>query len=168
MILGIGNPLRGDDGLGWIAAERVAEEMGGVCDVVAVHQLTPDLAPCLAAARLAILIDASVEGRPGDMRVRQVTLERPHPLTPSPFIVNGEGETWPGNDMNPQASVLVTHHYAPDALAALAEALYGACPPLFTVTVTGACFDLCECLSSIVAQQMPAIIATMRQLCEMS
>ena len=51
VITGYRNPLRGDDGVGWIAAERIGELLKD-CQVAAlvVHQLTPDLAE--AASRV--------------------------------------------------------------------------------------------------------------------
>jgi hydrogenase maturation protease len=143
LIVGIGNPLRGDDGLGSVVVQYLTEEMGEACDIVAVHQLTPELAPSIAAASLVILIDASVKGQPGDVQVRQVL-------------------------SSTESDVLDTHHYAPDALVALTVALFGICPPLFIVSATGALFDLGEQLSSIVAQQVPAVIAAVRQICALS
>lgn len=58
IIIGFGNTLRGDDGAGVYAAERVAAEMDGV-DVVIAHELTPDLASCLSGRDLMIFVDAS-------------------------------------------------------------------------------------------------------------
>lgn len=50
LVIGIGNPLRGDDGIGW----RLARAARGRC----VHQLTPELAPDLRALRRVLFIDA--------------------------------------------------------------------------------------------------------------
>ncbi len=50
LVIGIGNPLRSDDGVGW----RLAEEVGGL----AVHQLTPELAAELAAVDRVLFVDA--------------------------------------------------------------------------------------------------------------
>jgi hydrogenase maturation protease len=58
IIIGFGNTLRGDDGAGVYAAERVAAEMAGV-DVVIAHELTPDLAASLEGRELTIFVDAS-------------------------------------------------------------------------------------------------------------
>jgi hypothetical protein len=49
LLIGIGNPLRGDDGVGWhLVGER------GLCR----HQLTPELAEALAAAERVLFVDA--------------------------------------------------------------------------------------------------------------
>ena len=50
LVIGIGNPLRSDDGVGW----RLAEEVGGL----AVHQLTPELAAELSRVDRVLFVDA--------------------------------------------------------------------------------------------------------------
>jgi hydrogenase maturation protease len=50
LVIGIGNPLRGDDGVG----ARLAEEAGGR----SVQQLTPELAEELARLEVVLFIDA--------------------------------------------------------------------------------------------------------------
>ena len=50
LVIGIGNPLRSDDGVGW----QLAEELGGL----AVHQLTPELAAELAMVERVLFVDA--------------------------------------------------------------------------------------------------------------
>jgi hypothetical protein len=52
LIVGYGNPLRGDDGLGWRAAERlrtVIQDAG--VEILALHQLTPELMETLPPRR---------------------------------------------------------------------------------------------------------------------
>ncbi len=50
LVIGLGNPWRGDDGVGW----RLAAAVGGRC----VRQLTPDLAAWLVAPPRVLFIDA--------------------------------------------------------------------------------------------------------------
>ena len=50
LVIGIGNPLRGDDRVGCY----LAEEVGGIC----VQELTPELALPLVGARRALFVDA--------------------------------------------------------------------------------------------------------------
>jgi len=57
LIIGYGNPLRQDDGIGYLAALRA----GGL----AVHQLTPELAEPISRADLVIFIDADRDLPPG-------------------------------------------------------------------------------------------------------
>ena len=56
-MIGIGNPLRGDDGVGWWLARR-AEALRPTTRVLTVQQLTPELAAELAVARRLLLMDA--------------------------------------------------------------------------------------------------------------
>lgn len=142
LIIGVGNPLRGDDGLGWVVAQQLERELGEACQVLTVHQLTPELVPGIAAACLVILIDASVAGQSGDVQVRR-------------------------GIPRAQSEVLATHHYTPEALIGLTEALYGTCPPIYVVSMTGSHFDMGEQLSPTIARQVPAVIAAVRRLCEM-
>ena len=45
LIIGYGNPLRADDGVGWQAARRLAElRQDEFVETLALHQLTPELA----------------------------------------------------------------------------------------------------------------------------
>jgi hydrogenase maturation protease len=138
LIIGIGNPLRSDDGLGWAVAEQLAGNGEIDWDVLTVHQLTPELAQWVAAATLVVLIDASREGEPGELRMRSFSLsEQPVPLS--------------------------THHTTPEELVALTTTLYERCPPLVIISLTGADFSIGESLSPIVARSIPLVCAAARQ-----
>ncbi|MEN6368634.1 MAG: hydrogenase maturation protease [Thermotogota bacterium] len=58
LVIGIGNPLRGDDGIG----PRVVAELGPTpsAETFIVHQLTPDLALWLKDADRVLFVDAAV------------------------------------------------------------------------------------------------------------
>ena len=60
LVIGYGNALRTDDGIGWHVAERLADDarLDGVM-VIQRHQLTPELALDISRADLVVLIDAS-------------------------------------------------------------------------------------------------------------
>jgi hydrogenase maturation protease len=49
LLIGIGNPLRGDDGVGWHLVEGLGLQR---------HQLTPELAELVAAAERLLIVDA--------------------------------------------------------------------------------------------------------------
>lgn len=134
LVIGYGNPLRGDDGAGWHAATALAGDprLAGA-DVLARHQLAPELAEDIAHARLAVLVDACGGGAlPGTVSVQRV--EPDYPQSPP----------W-------------SHTLDPAALASLAETLYGATPPVFLVTVTGAFFGYRDRLSPAVRRALPEI-----------
>jgi Ni,Fe-hydrogenase maturation factor len=70
LIIGYGNPLRGDDGFGWHAALRLREIVHDAdIEILAVHQLTPELMDPISRARRVIFIDAAVGEDAGKLTV---------------------------------------------------------------------------------------------------
>jgi hydrogenase maturation protease len=59
LVLGIGNPSRGDDALGPLLADRLAAVAGGDIDVLVDFQLQIEHALDLEGRRLVIIVDAS-------------------------------------------------------------------------------------------------------------
>ncbi|HWR13795.1 MAG TPA: hydrogenase maturation protease [Terriglobales bacterium] len=120
LVIGYGNPLRGDDGVGPVIAEEIAKK---ICDpqskvqVVACHQLNPELAEAVADTREVIFVDASVELKPGDVRISSV---KPDQFSPAGF----------------------THSMKPSALLATASELFGQAPPAKAVAIGAASFDI--------------------------
>ena len=56
LVIGYGNSLRGDDGIGPAVAQAFADEDATECaDVIVCHQLTPELAESIAAVDLPCL-----------------------------------------------------------------------------------------------------------------
>jgi len=140
LIIGIGNPLRSDDGLGWAVTELLSLDCNKTCDIHNVYQLTPELAQWMAVVNLVIMIDANHEGEPGELRIRTLSLST-------------------------QPSAVGTHYTTPEELAALTAIVYGQCPPVVVVTMTGANFSIGEQFSSIIARRIPHICDAVRQLC---
>ena len=79
LVVGYGNSLRGDDGIGWHAAGLLVTDprLAGA-RVLAQHQLVPELAADISQASLVVLVDAAAEGHPGSLSVRPV---RPRMIT---------------------------------------------------------------------------------------
>ncbi|HXX76925.1 MAG TPA: hydrogenase maturation protease [Ktedonobacteraceae bacterium] len=140
LIIGIGNPLRSDDGLGWAVAELLSQDCMTSYDVQTVHQLTPELALWMATARFVVIIDASHEGEPGKIHIRHLSLP----------TQQGAGNT---------------HCITPEELVALTSAVYGQCPPVVLVTLTGVDFSVGEKFSPIVAQRIATVCKLVCQLC---
>jgi hydrogenase maturation protease len=68
LVLAIGNPSRGDDALGPLAAQRLAElQLPGV-EVLTDFQLQVEHALDLLGRRLVVFVDAAAEGPPFDLR----------------------------------------------------------------------------------------------------
>lgn len=102
LVIGIGNVLRGDDGAGFRVAEALRDAKGHQCEVIALHQLTPELALRIAAASRVLFVDASLDPE-------RTGLE---PLPPAAG-----------------AALPLAHELSPQTLMAMARLLYGQCPP---------------------------------------
>ena len=140
LIVGYGNPLRGDDGVGQAAARALAHEAAiDGAEVVSCHQLMPELAESLATVDLVVFVDAAAGIEPGRVVVRPVQ-----------------------SVAGPSAGLI--HHVAPGALLSLSEKLYGRSPEAFLVTVGAGSLALGEGLSEAVAAALPKVIAAVRQL----
>lgn len=97
-VIGIGNPLRGDDGVGALLAEQV----GGR----SVQQLTPELAASLASLEAVLFIDAWLAPTAAGPRLQ--------PLSPVSVARDGAGGE--------------SHGLTPPELLAISQALYGHAP----------------------------------------
>ena len=94
LIIGYGNPLRGDDGIGQAAAQAFADEAAGDgIDVVRCHQLMPELAEQLAAVDLAVFVDAGATGAPGGVVTTRLQAAQGR-LQASPTM-STRGSCWP-------------------------------------------------------------------------
>ncbi len=140
LVVAYGNPLRGDDGVGAAIASALAPAAAEHVDVLICHQLTPELAECIAAVDLVVFIDAQLGGAPGSIAVSSV----PHDATTH--------------------STPLVHHMNPNALVSMAAALFGRAPSAFIVTVSAGSFELNEGLSERVALAVPEAIEVIRQL----
>ena len=76
VIVGYGNPLRSDDGLGWRVAEELSRRLSPPeVEVIVRHQLTPELADDVRNADAVFFIDAARVGQPGEVTCTPVTLQ---------------------------------------------------------------------------------------------
>jgi hydrogenase maturation protease len=140
LVVGYGNPLRGDDAFGPRVAEMlVADGRLSGARIEAHQQLTPELADDVAAAQLVVLVDARYnEGAPGVVRVEQVA-----------------GGHRP----------LGSHAVDAGTLVELAARLYGHAPPVVLVSVSAGQFDLGADLSPAVASMLPHVVDTVVAVC---
>jgi hydrogenase maturation protease len=140
LVIGYGNTLRSDDGVGRRVAMAVTLwELPGL-ESIAVHQLTPELAEPLAAADLAIFVDARLAGGEATVEIR--------PLGPS----GSRGA--PGHVSDPQS------------LLVLARAIYGRHPRTWLVTVPAVDLSLGEDLSSSAERGADEALARIAALIE--
>lgn len=140
LILGYGNPLRGDDGAGWAVVERLqAGDMPASVDVLVQHQLLPEMIPAVSEAGLAIFVDATATGVPGTVQVQMV---EPGDSLVKPF----------------------THQLDPETVVSNALALYGRAPRAVIVTISGQSFGYEEVLTDVVATAVAEAVTTIEKI----
>jgi hydrogenase maturation protease len=141
LVIGYGSPIRGDDAIGPLVAERL--ERDGVpagVTILARHILTADLVPDICAADLVIFIDATPDGEPGEIHCRPLAAD---PTTIAPMA----------------------HALDPRELLAWAAALYDHHPPAYLVSTPGHSFAFAHFgLSEPVAGAVEALAARVRGL----
>jgi hydrogenase maturation protease len=135
LLIAYGNPLRGDDGVGWAVAAAV-RAAGVTHRVITAHQLTPELASDVADADRVVFIDAACDAEPGQVSAR--------PVVPAHGPPRG----------------LTQHAYDPGTLLWLAREAHGRAPTeAWLVTVGAGRFDCDEALSPAVAAAVPRAFA---------
>mgnify|MGYP001557216124 CR=1 FL=1 len=73
IVVGYGSPIRGDDAIGPLVADRLIDEIeSDRVTVYSRHILTAELVAEVADASLVIFLDAAAEGSPGEVRWRPV------------------------------------------------------------------------------------------------
>lgn len=144
LVIGIGNPLRGDDGVGALLAEQAAvftaADPAGPVAVRSVQQLTPELAEELAQLDAVLFIDAWLAPLGAVPQLQ--------PLSP----VGAAPGTSAGS-----------HRLEPAALLAVSQALYGRAPAAHRLLVPGHAFEHGTALSPAVQAALPQARALLRQ-----
>ena len=140
LVIGYGNPLRGDDGIGQAAVQAYADEAadGGI-EVLCCHQLMPELAERLAVVDLVVFVDAAAGSPPGSVVTTRLQASR-------------------------GSSSGFAHHVDPGVLLAMSGTLYGRLPEAYLVSVGTESFALGEGLSAAVTAALPEIMAALRRL----
>ncbi len=114
LVIGYGNPFRGDDGFGPSAAGLVQQLGVAGVEVIVSQQLNPELAIPLSQAQYAVFLDAAVGEKPGRLSATAIQ---------------------PGNAGS------ASHHFEPATLLALARDVYGRAPAATLITATAANFE---------------------------
>jgi hydrogenase maturation protease len=139
LVIGYGNTLRGDDGVGQHIARRLEVRVySELVEVIACHQLTPELVEPVSKADLVVFVDAAETGRPGEI-----------------FVSNVEAEMVTG---------AFTHHVTPASLIAAAFDLHGVRPNGVLITITGIQFHYSEVLSPTVDAAADEVIKRIEHL----
>src|SRR3954471_19349710 len=70
LVLACGNTLRGDDGVGWAIAALLEDDPAlAHVEVVAAHQLTPEMAEPISRAETVVFVDCSAVAAAGEVAV---------------------------------------------------------------------------------------------------
>lgn len=130
LLIGYGNPGRGDDGLGPAFARRIAARQLPGLSVEIDYQLTVDHALMAAQAERVVFADAALDAE-------------------APFYFRPVGGTATG--------ALGSHSIGPDDAVALARLLFGAAPQGFVLGLRGAAYgEMRDGLSEAAAESLAA------------
>ncbi len=143
LIVGYGNTLRSDDGIGPRVADAVAAWHLPNVRAIASHQLLPEMAAALVTAEVVIFVDA----RPVD----------PDAKTPS-------GVTFTAISAAEDTDPSDAHTSDPRRLLALTKRAYGRCPQAWLISVPGVNFDFGESLSEQARQGIEVALRRIRLL----
>jgi hydrogenase maturation protease len=138
-VIGYGNDLRGDDGVGQRVALSVARWRQSGVMALAAHQLTPELATWLVRATFAIFVDAA--------------------------CVEDESPSFHSRRIEPSSVQLMRGHTGdPQVLLALTQLAYGCCPPTWWITIPARSFDFGAELSPTARRGAAAALRHIRTL----
>ena len=139
LIVGIGNPFRSDDGVGWRIAQELSQELvDDEIQVMAMQQLTPEMSALVSQVERVVFVDAAASGEPGTLKCE--------PISPAALVGRH------------------SHELSPAGVLKLAQDLYGRAPQGYLLTIAGASFETGDMLSDVVAATLPALKRRVRLL----
>ena len=140
LVIGYGNELRGDEGIGpWVARSVDKWQLPSV-KALAVPQLLPELTSEIAKAKHVIFVDACARRCAQTVQIDPLVVR-----SSSPFLSEN------------------THYCDPHALLSLTHTLHGSRPRAWLLQVAAKCFDLgCE-LSDTADQGCDRALQTIAQ-----
>jgi hydrogenase maturation protease len=149
LIIGYGNPQRGDDGLAWRAADELEKALHPPeVQIVRCHQLAPELAERFIGCDAVIFVDAAAplsgKRRPGEIHCEEIDAQS-------------------AADLRAPA---LGHQFSPAALVALASQIYQVTPRAFCMTLTGESFNHGDSLSATVLAALPQLIRNVKACVE--
>jgi len=135
LIIGHGNPYRGDDGLGFRAAEQyeASNRRHATVEVMAVQRLKPEHVQNVAQSDLVIFLAVGTKGEPGTVCGQEVFPES-------------------------RCDGLFTRELTPCALLGASSVIYKRCPQAYLISVTGDNFGFSSQLSSKVEAALPEVM----------
>ncbi len=134
LIVGYGNPMRGDDAVGCLAAQELERQFHDdpAVRVVVAQQLTLEMAEDVSRHRFVIFLDAAVTEEPGSIRSEIIAPSR-------------------------EAGGF-SHHLTPSSLLSVAQQLYSCAPEAMSLTLAGWSFELSSELSPDAKSLLPEMV----------
>ena len=140
LVLGYGNTLRGDDGVGPKVADAIAALDLPRIHTLACPLLTPELAEPISRAQTVVFVDAAVDA-PREVQLRH--------LTPA------------------DSSQLMAHAANPATMLALARDVFGHAPKAWLLTIPVENLGIGEELSPLAQRGLETAIARIKELAKL-
>ena len=137
LIIGYGNNLRSDDGVGRYLAEIIDQQELPLVKTLSVHQLTPELVLEITESKAVIFIDATAS------LTDEITLQS---LEPS------------------QDKTRLGHTSNPEQLLSLCKNLYHKCPSAWLLTIPTNNFEFGETFSDLTQNAIAPALVILTQL----
>ncbi len=137
LVIGYGNTLRSDDGVGPKVADAVASLALPGVRALTCPLLTPELADPLSQARVAVFVDAAVDA-PREVQLRK--------LAPA------------------DSSQIMAHAASPATLLALARDVFGHAPEAWLLTIPAENIGIGEELSAFTRRGLETAVEEIKQL----
>jgi hydrogenase maturation protease len=138
LVIGYGNTLRRDDGVGPKVADAIAALALPGVDTLACAQLSPELADPISKARVVIFVDAAMDAP------REVQLRKLEPA---------------------DASQLMAHAADPRTILALARDVFGSVPEAWWLTIPAEVFGFGNDLSPAAQHGFDRAVRVIQRLC---
>jgi hydrogenase maturation protease len=138
LVIGYGNSLRGDDAVGPVVAQAIADWSLPNLKILSLHQLTPELADDLAKVDTVYFVDACIDKDLEHPRVTEIQAKL--------------------------SSVTISHFSSPSDLLALTMQIYDHVPQAYVIEIPAQAFDLSEELSGIAQTGVSEVLKYFRKL----
>jgi len=140
IVIGIGNPLRGDDGIGWYTVDRLEESLESrEIEFTKCVELTPEFSEKISRSKFALFIDSRVESQEAEIKEEHIV----------------PAEVFPA---------LETHRLDPAGILAFSRSLYGKIPEAIMLTVEGKSFEYGEEISLETEQRVESLLVRAREI----
>ena len=140
LVVGLGHPYRGDDGIGILAAEQFeAMNQDSTVEVMVAQELLPELAEVISHIDLLVFLDARAGGVPGSVEVSEV---KPSEVGIGVFL----------------------HTLTMETLLSTARTLFGHAPKAILISLAGESFDFGSHLSPQVEDALPLLLKRIKEV----